>query len=60
LKQKNPQHVYIGFLYVTPIFRIQKISTLILGSLRDWALEKELKALRLNTYNNNIRSSESL
>ena len=52
--QKNPQHGYVGFMYVKPNFRGQRISTLILESLKDWAKENELKELRLDVYNNNI------
>ena len=52
--QKNPQHGYIGFMFVKPSFRGQKISKLILDSLKIWAKEKNLKELRLDVYNNNL------
>ena len=52
--QKNPQHGYVGFMYVKPNFRGQRISTLILESLKYWAKEKALEELRLDVYNNNI------
>ncbi|KGL62601.1 GNAT family N-acetyltransferase [Polaribacter sp. Hel1_85] len=52
--QKNPQYGYIGFMFVKPSFRGQKISNLILDSLKKWAKEKALKELRLDVYNNNI------
>jgi ribosomal protein S18 acetylase RimI-like enzyme len=52
--QKNLQHGYVGFLYVKPNFRGQKISTIILESLKEWATKKGLKELRLDVYNNNI------
>ena len=51
---KNPQHGYIGFIYVKPTFRGQKISALILDSLKEWAKDKNLKELRLDVYSNNI------
>ena len=54
--QKNPQHGYVGFMFVKPSFRGQKISKLILDSLKKWAKEKELKELRLDVYNNNIEA----
>ncbi|MEO9571031.1 MAG: GNAT family N-acetyltransferase [Polaribacter sp.] len=54
--QKNPLHGYVGFMFVKPTFRGQKISTLILDSLKKWAKEKELKELRLDVYNNNIEA----
>lgn len=50
---KNPIHGYVGFIYVKPSFRGQKISNLILKSLKNWAKEKELKELRLDVYSNN-------
>jgi len=50
---KNPKHGYIGFVYVRPSFRGQRISNLILESLKYWAKEKELKELRLDVYSNN-------
>ena len=52
--QKNPQHGYVGFMYVKPNFRGQRISTLILEYLKDWAKVKDLNELRLDVYNNNI------
>jgi len=51
---KNPQHGYIGFMYVKQQFRGQKISRLILESLKVWAKEKNLKELRLDVYDNNV------
>ena len=54
--QKNPQHGYIGFMFVRPSFRGQKISKLILESLKNWAKEKALNELRLDVYNNNIEA----
>ena len=50
---KNPKHGYIGFMYVKPTFRGNRISNLILDSLKKWAKEKELKELRLDVYSNN-------
>lgn len=51
---KNLKHGYIGFMYVKPSFRGQRISNLILESLKIWAKEKELKELRLDVYSNNL------
>lgn len=50
---KNPKHGYIGFIFVKPSFRGQKISTLILENLKDWSRKKDLKELRLDVYSNN-------
>lgn len=56
---KNPKHGYIGFMYVKPSFRGQKISNLILASLKNWAKENQLKELRLDVYSNNISALKS-
>ena len=56
---KNPQHGYIGFMYVKPTFRGKRISNLILESLKNWAIEKELKELRLDVYSNNLAALKS-
>jgi RimJ/RimL family protein N-acetyltransferase len=51
---KNPQYGYIGFMYVKKQFRGQKISGLILETLKNWAKEKNLNELRIDVYDNNI------
>lgn len=56
---KNPKHGYIGFMYVKPKFRGQRISALILDNLKNWAKQKELKELRLDVYSNNIGALKS-
>jgi ribosomal protein S18 acetylase RimI-like enzyme len=53
---KNPTYGYIGFIFVKPTFRGQKISNLIIESLKKWAKEKDLKELRLDVYCNNIKA----
>jgi ribosomal protein S18 acetylase RimI-like enzyme len=50
---KNPKYGYIGFIYVKPVFRGKKISSLVLENLKKWAKEKSLKELRLDVYSNN-------
>ncbi|MGK0458037.1 MAG: ribosomal protein S18 acetylase RimI-like enzyme [Polaribacter sp.] len=56
---KNPEHGYIGFIYVKPSFRGKKISSLVLESLKNWAKEKDLKELRLDVYSNNYNAVKS-
>jgi len=56
---KNPQHGYIGFMYVKEQFRGQKISGLILETLKVWAKEKNLKELRLDVYDSNVRAMKA-
>lgn len=51
---KNPQFGYIGFIFVKPTFRGQKISNLVIETLKNWATEKNLKELRLDVYNTNF------
>jgi RimJ/RimL family protein N-acetyltransferase len=57
--QKNPMHGYIGFIYVKPSFRGKRISTIILESLKTWALKKDLKEVRLDVYSNNPAAIKS-
>ncbi|WP_165731577.1 GNAT family N-acetyltransferase [Polaribacter sp. 20A6] len=56
---KNPKHGYIGFIFVKPAFRGNKISNLILESLKNWAVKKDLKELRLDVYSNNSAAIKS-
>ncbi|MCL7762224.1 GNAT family N-acetyltransferase [Polaribacter sp. Z014] len=56
---KNPKHGYIGFIFVKPSFRGNRVSTLILESLKRWATEKELKELRLDVYVGNSGATKS-
>ena len=57
--QKNSMHGYIGFIYVKPNFRGKRISTLVIESLKAWAVNKELKELRLDVYSNNPSAIKS-
>ena len=56
---KNPKHGYIGFIFVKPAFRGNKISNLILESLKNWAVKKDIKELRLDVYSNNSAAIKS-
>ncbi|QVY64351.1 GNAT family N-acetyltransferase [Polaribacter sp. Q13] len=56
---KNPKHGYIGFIFVKPSFRGNRVSTLILESLKRWATKKELKELRLDVYVGNSGATKS-
>jgi ribosomal protein S18 acetylase RimI-like enzyme len=56
---KNPQHGYIGFMFVKPSFRGQRISNLILESLKKWETKIDLKELRLDVYSNNTGAIKS-
>ncbi len=54
--QKNKKNGYIGFMYVKPSFRGQRISSLVLENLKSWAKSKEIKELRLDVYNSNVKA----
>jgi len=56
---KNVQKGYIGFMYVKPAFRGNKISNIVLSSLQKWAKTKGLKELRLDVYHNNPAAIKS-
>jgi ribosomal protein S18 acetylase RimI-like enzyme len=56
---KNPKHGYIGFIFVKPSFRGNRISNTILEALKKWALTKDLKELRLDVYSNNAVAIKS-
>lgn len=56
---KNPLKGYIGFMYVKPTFRGNKISNMVLVSLQEWAKTKGLKELRLDVYHNNLAAIKS-
>ena len=56
---KNTKHGYIGFIFVKPSFRGNRISGLILESLKKWGKEKDLKELRLDVYSKNTDALKS-
>ena len=56
---KNNKNGYVGFMYVKPTFRGNKISTIVLASLKAWAKTKEIKELRLDVYHNNPSAIKS-
>jgi GNAT superfamily N-acetyltransferase len=56
---QNRTHGYIGFIFVKPAFRGQRIIILILESLKKWGKEKDLKELRLDVYSKNVDALKS-
>jgi RimJ/RimL family protein N-acetyltransferase len=56
---KNSRYGYLGFIFVKLSHRGQRIITLILESLKEWAVEKELKELRLDVYSDNVAALKS-
>ena len=53
------QYAYVGFMFVKPSYRGQRISAKILEGLKKWGLEKGLKELRLDVYSNNPSAIKS-
>ena len=56
---KNKFNGYVGFMYVKPAFRGQRISNIILEDLKSWAKNKNLNELRLDVYNDNLSAIKS-
>ncbi|WP_341840337.1 GNAT family N-acetyltransferase [Chitinophaga caseinilytica] len=51
--ETNSHHGYIGFMYTAPEHRGKGIATAIIARLRGWAVEKGLKEIRLDVYDEN-------
>jgi GNAT superfamily N-acetyltransferase len=51
---KHNNHAYLGFMYVCPEHRGKGINKKIIEALKNWALSKNVKELRLDVYFNNI------
>ncbi len=52
---KNPeQYAYLGFMYVSPKFRGQRINGKVVESLMDWAKEKKITEIQLDVYAENM------
>lgn len=60
---KHKQHVYLGFMFVSPAHRGKGINRLIINFLIQWASAKNISELRLDVYAGNfsaIRAYEKL
>ncbi len=56
-------YAYLGFMYTIPEYRGKGINRMIIASLREWALARGLKELRLTVYDTNdpaIRAYEKV
>ena len=53
---RHSVHAYLGFMYVDPAHRGQGINTLLIESLRQWALSRNITELRLDVYTTNPRA----
>ena len=47
---KEPEYVYLGFMFVHPSFRGQGINKRIIDYLKEWAKSKNILELRLEVY----------
>jgi GNAT superfamily N-acetyltransferase len=47
---KHEKHVYLGFMYVSPLHRGKGINKLIIEFLKDWAVSQNIHELRLDVY----------
>jgi len=50
---KNEQYAYLGFMYVSPKFRGNRINGKVVESLIDWAKEKKITEIQLDVYAEN-------
>ena len=54
LPYKNPkQYAYLGFMYVSPKFRGQRINGKVIDGLLEWAKEKKITEIQLDVYAEN-------
>ncbi|MBA4853791.1 GNAT family N-acetyltransferase [Emticicia sp. BO119] len=54
LYQKHTHYAYLGFMYVKPEHRGQGINKAILEALKQWAINKGIREIRLEVYEENI------
>lgn len=47
-------YAYLGLMYTDPNFRGQGVNMKIIDTLKEWALNKGLKEMRLTVYNDNL------
>lgn len=51
---KHSHYAYLGFMYVKPEYRGQGINRAILEALKQWAISKNIREIRLEVYDENI------
>jgi len=51
---KHSNYAYLGFMYVRPEYRGKGINRKIIDSLKSWSLSKNINALRLEVYYDNL------
>jgi RimJ/RimL family protein N-acetyltransferase len=50
----HQQHVYLGFMYVSPAHRGRGVNKKIIEALTQWALAQNITELQLDVYNENV------
>jgi GNAT superfamily N-acetyltransferase len=51
---KHTHYAYLGFMYVKPEYRGQGINKAILEALKQWAISRNIREIRLEVYEDNI------
>jgi len=51
---QHQQHAYLGFMYVEPEFRGQRVNKAIISALEKWAVAQGAAELRLEVYEQNL------
>lgn len=51
---KNPEHAYLGFMYVDPEYRGLGVNSKIIEGLKSWVISRGIKELRLDVYEGNL------
>ncbi|RYU95225.1 GNAT family N-acetyltransferase [Emticicia agri] len=57
--QKHTHYAYLGFMYVKPEYRGKGVNKAILESLKQWAINKNIREIRLEVYQENIGAKKA-
>lgn len=57
--QKHTHYAYLGFMYVKPEYRGQGINKAILEALKQWAIGKNIREIRLEVYDENVGAKKA-
>lgn len=51
---QHPEHSYLGFMYTDPLHRGKGVNKMIIGSLKQWSLSRNITEMRLEVYYQNV------
>jgi len=51
---QHDSHAWLGFMFVHPEYRGQGVNKKIIDVLKEWALSRNIKEIRLQVYNDNL------